>query len=1385
VQTPAAQPQVSTLDRVDRSQQDSGAWDVGGIQIIRPPVESADRWVPDRWAPERATDVPADEEAPEESDASAPILTVSPADELAPQLADQMLLSAVYLEAMPAAEAPLQDALPPDALPAADTPRSNMADNHGQGQGGNGGGSAALIPPPDGEGQEPDGGGGGKAPNNNPAPDMPPNPTPAPPTTTQQATAPIVEYLTNPPFTVPTPQAPNPTAQTKATTQAPPPANMPGTPTLSFAPSADASNPSVQFTSQASGYSLALTSNGVTYNLGSSQVQMNVVNGNSAPQVVAQDATGTSSLGYGLVDYNNVYTGVTLQFFGNAQNQLEYDFSVAPGAAPQQIQLSFQGAQQLSLDGQGDLVVQTALQTLVQHAPLAYQYVNGVRQLVSSNFIIDGTNQVGFTVGKYDPTQALVIDPGSSGPDTVTGTVFDDLNGDGQQQSGEPGLGVWTVQLYDSGNNLVGTTQTASDGSYSFTGLTAGTYTVQQVVQTGWTQTAGPSGPVTVTDSGPTTANFGDFQYGTIAGFKYNDLNGDGVWESNEPPLANVEIDLYTESGGVLSATPVQTTQTNSAGYFSFSGLGPQASGTEYAVVENLPGWTQTDPATSTPNTLLLGNGQLAYLVPATSGVSVALPAGGAALLTGTGSVTVNYSPINLATITFLNDQGQMETDETYLTQFDVTVTDATGQQEELNTFCVDLNHNVTGAGQTYPVFISNSESLNDNFAAASEMAYIYQTFGQQALGNDAAAATQLALWTEMQNPSGAPLTENGDGSYSSGTFTVNFDGNPDAANIVNEANQELAASAGATTAGAWLDASAAGDATNRGQSLMLPVAALNFGDTSLTATGVPVTSVEGQPFTSVIATVKDVDGTTTANDLSAQITWGDGTTSTVGAAAFTPTGAGTWNLTASHTYFEEGAYPIQIVVSDDDGSQATATTTAQVAEAPLEAVTPPMFQPPAQYNAGNTPDSLASLTLDNGTKLLLVANFYGNNVTVLEDNGDGTFTHLTDLATGAGPNGFAVGDFGNGHQDFAIANYNSNTISVFLGDGTGNFTLSQTLSTGANPANEMAIGDFDATGKLDLATANQGDGTVSIFMGNGDGTFANAVSVNGGPGNDAVVAGDFTCDGLLDLAVANSANGTVTMLLNQNGTLVAQTPIAVGANPFYIVAGDFNKDGALDLATADSGSGTVSVLLNNGNGTFANAVAYNVGSVPDSLAVGDLNGDNNPDIVVGNYGSSNVALMLGNGAGGFSVTSLDTGAGTGPNGVVIDDFNGDGSPDIATANQNTDNVSILLNNTAIAVPTRWSRASSTPAAPSPTNTIRNRRPSAATTAPPSTGATARRTTRTPPSPTTRPPAISRSPAARRTPTPRKAPTPSTSPSTTRRRRPSTSAPPCTSPMRP
>jgi hypothetical protein len=113
---------------------------------------------------------------------------------------------------------------------------------------------------------------------------------------------------------------------------------------------------------------------------------------------------------YAKVRYSKVYAGIDLVYYGN-QQELEFDFDVAPGANARQIGIELGGVQKLTLDTNGDLDIARGEDTIVLRKPVAYQVSNGLRTPVQARFSLLGKREVGFTLGDYNRKLPLVIDP--------------------------------------------------------------------------------------------------------------------------------------------------------------------------------------------------------------------------------------------------------------------------------------------------------------------------------------------------------------------------------------------------------------------------------------------------------------------------------------------------------------------------------------------------------------------------------------------------------------------------------------------------------------------------------------------------------------------------------------------------------------------------------------------------------------------------------------------------------------------------------------------------------------------------------------------------------------------------------------------------------------
>ena len=140
----------------------------------------------------------------------------------------------------------------------------------------------------------------------------------------------------------------------------------------------------------------------------------------------------------------------------------------------------------------------------------------------------------------------------------------------------DTGLPTVTLTLKDSAGATVATTQTASDGSFSFTNLVAGAYTLVESQPSGYfsrTNAAGNLGGsiggdtisainVTAGDAG-TGYLFGEVLPVTIGNFVWNDLNGDGLQDAGEPGLNGVTLTLSGTTGAGVGVTQTATTSGN------------------------------------------------------------------------------------------------------------------------------------------------------------------------------------------------------------------------------------------------------------------------------------------------------------------------------------------------------------------------------------------------------------------------------------------------------------------------------------------------------------------------------------------------------------------------------------------------------------------------------------------------------------------------------------------------------------------------------------------------------------------------------------------------------------------------------------------------------
>jgi hypothetical protein len=228
--------------------------------------------------------------------------------------------------------------------------------------------------------------------------------------------------------------------------------------------------------------------------------------------------------------------------------------------------------------------------------------------------------------------------------------------------------------------------------------------------------------------------------------------------------------------------------------------------------------------------------------------------------------------------------------------------------------------------------------------------------------------------------------------------------------------------------------------------------------DASITGSGDPVKTTEGQKFSGNVASFNDPDGNSQPSEYSATIDWGDGSSS-----AGTISGSGgNYTVSGSHTYAEEGSHTVKVTITDTDNSSNALTTSASatVADAALHAV-------------GNSP-SVSGKTAS-GT----VASFGDNDpngtrsdYTASINWGDGTTTHGT---VTKGPSPF---DVEGSHTYSKSGTY---TVTTTIRDAGGSTATAKTTVT--IPAQQVKAARVSA--RLSGAPACVSGAFVSRVSGN------------------------------------------------------------------------------------------------------------------------------------------------------------------------------------------------------------------------------------------------------------------------------------------------------------
>jgi hypothetical protein len=890
---------------------------------------------------------------------------------------------------------------------------------------------------------------------------------------------------------------------------------------------------------------------------------------------------------YAKVRYSEVYPGIDLVYYGN-QQQLEYDFVVAAGADPRRIRVGFEGVDHLSLDREGNLVLATAGGNVVQHRPVVYQEIDGLRHAVAGRYKLHGKRRVGFEVGRYDRTRPLVIDPvlvyatyvGANDPDRAF-VIAADASGNAYV-AGHSYLGSFptTPGAYQP----IGT---ANLSSFVFKLNPAGTALVYSTFLSNGNDST--IGGIAVDGSGNaylTGSTTGGFP--TTPGAYQTTYGGGGSAFVTKLNAAGTALVYSTYLGGSVSD--------QGAGIAVDAGGNAYVTGSTVGSFPVTPGAYQTTiggPHADVFVTKLNAGGTA--LVYSTylggyffeAGSAIAVDGSGNAYVTGTADYTLPTTPGAFQTQT-----GGAHADA-FVSKF-----------------------NATGTALVYSTFVGGGGSDGGSAIVVDGAGNAYVT-----------GATTPDL---IPGGSGFPTT--------AGAYQTTFGGGPSDAFVT-----KLNASGSALVYSTYLGGS--GDDTGTGVAVDLGGVAHVAG----TTTGnFPVTGDAAQPLFGGAADgfVTQVNAAGTALAYSTYL-GATGVDEIHGIALDGNSNAYVAGFTEGGFAVTPGAYQTnyggltdvlvaRLGVRPNAGFDLNADGRSDLRwrNATSGEVQAWLMNGTSALTAATLiadPNWVAERTGDlngDGRSDIVWRNLSTGETAIWLMNGT-SFAGGAVILANAQWAVIHTGDFnGDGKSDLVWRNATTGQTSIWLMNGVAFAGGAQVLVSTQWVVTH--VGDFNGDGKSDLVWRNATSGETAIWLMNGAG-FAGGAAVLANTQWAVTHAGDFNGDGKSDLVWRNAATGQTAIWL-MNGAGFAGGAVILANTQWAVThVGDFNGDGKTDLLWRNASTGTTSMWLMSGT-TMIGGAPLLTGSDWVVTRTDDYNGDGRSDLIWRHGITGDTAMWIMNG---------------------------------------------------------------------------------------------------------------------------------------------------------